>query len=96
MPSRSKLDKAARSYEEFSGHPARGVRRIAHKPFHTGWLLGHLEGVLYSAKRDGKVEKYIHRFRKSARPLLVVSVDGKSLGIVGGRFLVTESGINDG
>lgn len=61
----------------------------------VGLVIGELDGVLYTTTRDGEVEKYIHRFKKRARPLLVSSFDGHQLGIVGGRFQFTEAGIED-
>lgn len=60
-----------------------------------GLVVGELDGVLYSTTRDGKREKYIHRFRRKSRPLLAASHDGKTLRIVGGRFEFTEAGIED-
>lgn len=90
-----KVQKAAQGYENFSGHAARGTRRVPYTPFTTGWPLGKLDAVMYSTVRDGKREKYIHRFKSTSRPLLVVNPDGSALGIVGGRYRVTESGIND-
>jgi len=94
-PLRSQVDEAGRAYTEFSGHPVKGARRVKTRAFRVGWPLGKLDGVLYSTVRDGKPEKYVHRFASQSRPLLVVSSDGKNLGIVGGRFQVTEAGIED-
>lgn len=61
----------------------------------TGLVIGKLDGVLYTARRDGKDEKYIHRFKRKARPLLAASHDGQSLRILGGEFDFTEAGIVD-
>lgn len=60
-----------------------------------GLVIGELDGVLYNTVRDGVPEKYVHRFRKSSRPLLAASADGTQLEIVGGRFQMTEAGIED-
>lgn len=57
--------------------------------------VGNLDGVLYTATRDGKREKYVHKFRRKSRPLLLTSHDGTELRIAGGRFLFTEAGIED-
>ena len=92
---RSQVDRAGRAYSEFTGHPVKGARRVNVKNFRVGWPLGKLDGVMYSTVRDGKAEKYIHRFRSRSRPLLAVSSDGTQLGIVGGQFQVTEAGIED-
>ncbi len=94
-PLQSKIDAAGRAYSEFTGHPVKGARRVNVKNFRVGWPLGKLDGVMYSTVRDGKAEKYIHRFRSRSRPLLAVSSDGTQLGIVGGQFQVTEAGIED-
>lgn len=50
---------------------------------------------MYTTVRDGEVEKYIHRFKKSARPILAASHDGKQLVLIGGDFVFTECGITD-
>lgn len=61
----------------------------------VGLIIGECDGLLYTTERDGKIEKYIHRFKKSSRPLLVSSYDGSALYIVGGRYKFTERGIVD-
>jgi len=94
-PLESQLDEAGRAYSDFTGHTVKGARRLKVRPFRVGWPIGKLDGVMYSTVRDGKREKYLHRFRSQSRPHLIVSHDGTSLGIVGGRFHVTEAGIED-
>lgn len=61
----------------------------------VGLKIGHLDGVLYTTVRDGKTEKYIHKFKRSSRPLLAVSFDGKNLIMLGGAYQFTERGIVD-
>ena len=61
----------------------------------TGLVIGELDGVLYTNVRDGKTEKYKHDFKKSSRPHLIASNDGKSLHILGGEYEFTERGIED-
>jgi hypothetical protein len=58
-------------------------------------VIGELDLVGYRTKRDGRTERYGHHFRKSSRPLLAVSSDGKQLHIVGGQYEFTEAGIED-
>ena len=58
-------------------------------------LVGHLDGVMYTTVRDGKKEKYIHRFKLKSRPLLITSHDGTQLIILGGEYDFTELGIVD-
>lgn len=61
----------------------------------TGLVIGKMDGVLYTTVRDGKLEKYIHKFRRKSKPLLAVSSDGKQLLTVGGKYEFTEAGIED-
>ena len=61
----------------------------------VGLAIGELDGVLYTTVRDGKTEKYIHKFKRKSRPLLVSASDGSSLHIVGGKYEFTERGIVD-
>lgn len=91
----AELTQAARLLRDFSGHQPTEIMRIDEKPMRKGLVIGELDGVLYTTVRDGKVEKYIHPFRKKSRPLLTARADGKQLGIVGGRFQMTEAGIED-
>jgi len=58
-------------------------------------LIGHCDGVLYTTRRDGQVEKYIHKFSGKSRPLLASSFDGKQLYLLGGAYDFTEEGITD-
>lgn len=53
------------------------------------------DGILYETVRDGKVEHYVHKFKKGARPVLAAGHDGKSLALIGGKFTFTERGIVD-
>lgn len=89
------MRQAATLLEDFSGHKPTEVLRVHQTPMRKGLVVGEMDGVLYSTVRDGVLEKYIHRFRKKSRPLLVSSADGEHLGIVGGRFRMTEAGIVD-
>jgi hypothetical protein len=95
-PARTEIDKAADLYERFSGHKPESVGKIRlTNPPKVGIVIGELDGVLYSTVRDNQAEKYIHKFSKRSRPLLVVSPDGKQLFIVGGDYDFTERGIVD-
>jgi len=89
---------AARLREDFTGHPPR-MRDVVkiEKPEYPSVLMvvGECDGVLYSTVRDGKLERYIHRFRQKSRPLLCVSPDGKSLYLLGGAYSFTDRGIVD-
>jgi len=88
--------KAASLYERFSGHEAEAVGKIKVKPMpKVGVAIGDIDGVLYTTVRDGREEKYIHKFAKKDKPLFVVSPDGKQLFMIGGHYDFTERGIVD-
>lgn len=93
--SRSKVAQAAKLYEEFTGHDADWYQNIDVDWPDVALQVGKCDGILYTTIRDGVTEKYIHRFKKSAQPLLVASHNGKLLGLVGGNFQFTERGIVD-
>lgn len=82
-------------YEEFTGHDADHYQKIPVEWPEVALQVGECDGILYSTVRDGVPEKYIHKFKKSARPLLVASHDGQSLGLISGNFTFTERGIVD-
>lgn len=93
---RKDVQRAARLYEKFTGHEAEAVGRVNIPPIpKTMVSVGEVDGVLYTTIRDGKVEKYIHKFAAKDKPLLCVSPDGKSIYFVGGRYTFTERGIVD-
>lgn len=90
------IESAADLYERFSGHEAEAIGKIAVQPMpKVGVAIGEVDGILYSTVRDGKLEKYIHQFRRSDKPLFVVSPDGKQLFLIGGNYNFTERGIVD-
>lgn len=94
-PTQREIDSAHNLFKDFSGdHPDRlqNVRLPVPK---TGLVIGELDGVLYTAIRDGKSEAYQHDFKKGSRPLLASSHDGESLHILGGEYEFTERGIED-
>lgn len=90
------VNQAADLYERFSGHDPEeiGTIEIPEVPA-VGVAIGEIDGILYTTVRDGKTEKYIHKFHKRDKPLFVVSPDGKQLFLVGGFYTFTERGIVD-
>lgn len=92
----STVRRAADLYERFTGHDAEEVGRVkvAALP-KVAALIGDCDGVLYTTVRDGKTERYIHKFKAADRPLLAVSPDGKQLLLIGGHYKFTERGIVD-
>lgn len=87
---------AERAYSDFTGaRPKRvTVSRLDDRD-QVGWKMGPVVGVAYEATRDGQRERYFHEFKKRARPDLVASADGRKLYFAGGRYKVTERGIED-
>lgn len=92
----SRIRKAAQLYEDFSGHEAEeiGTVKISENP-KVAIAVGEIEAIIYNTVRDGVKERYIHKFKASARPLFCVSFDGKQLLLVGGEYDFTERGIVD-
>lgn len=95
----SKMDNeetlAAQLFENFTGHEAEYVQLIDVDTPRAGMIIGTLDGVLYTAVRDGEEESYIHEFSGDSKPLLVAGSDGETLFIVGGEYEFTERGIVD-
>lgn len=82
-------------YRAFTGHAPKVRKGKLDKPPRAAFKLGRLLGVSYEATRDGRKEKYYHPFAAPARPDLLVSSDGRSLHISGGKYRVTDHGIED-
>lgn len=88
--------KAASLYRRFSGHQVDRVARVKVNKFpKTAVAIGTVVGIIYDTVRDGESQRYIHRFKRSARPLFAVSHDGKTLLMLGGAYDFTERGIVD-
>ena len=94
-PTSSEVSEAVQRYEDFSGHRAEHGEKVNLRVPRAGLVVGDLDGVLYTTVRDGQTERYVHKFRKSSRPLLVAGHDGRSLHVVGDRFEFTDRGIVD-
>lgn len=91
----SKIKRAADLYRDFTGHEADYYQNIPVEWPSVGLTFGECTGIMYETVRDGQFEKYLHQFKKSARPLIVASYDGKALALVGGNFRFTDRGIVD-
>ena len=90
------VEQASDLYERFSGHDPEPIGRINIPNIpRVGVAIGEVDGILYSTIRDGKFEKYIHKFHKKDRPMFIVSPDGKQLFLIGGNYTFTERGIVD-
>lgn len=91
------IEKARRLYQDFSGHAGEFEVLRVKIPAAPGAVcaIGECDGIEYTCVREGKTERYIHRFKKASRPLLCCSPDGKQLFLVGGSFEFGERGIVD-
>lgn len=88
--------KAAALYTDFTGHSDPRLTKLKIPSYPKVILeVGKVDGILYTTVRDGVTEKYIHKFKSKARPLLAASPDGKQLLMIGGSFTFTERGIVD-
>lgn len=87
---------AAELAEKFSGHASRPLGEVVAPTVpRVAIVVGYCDGLLYSAKRDGKVRRYVHTFARADRPLFLASPNGKQLLLFGGNFDFTERGIVD-
>lgn len=95
-PNKTKqINGAVDLYRRFTGMEPKYVDRIKVNPPKVGMIIGKCDGVLYTTKRDGKTEQYIHRFDGRSRPTLCASWDGKEIFFVEGAYNFTEDGIVD-
>ncbi|MGV0999702.1 MAG: hypothetical protein ACOYBQ_10280 [Fluviibacter sp.] len=87
---------AADLYRRFTGHEPEAIGKINIRPLpKSAACIGVCDGILYTTVRDGRVEKYIHKFKVSDAPLFCVSPDGTQLLLIGGAYDFTERGIVD-
>lgn len=91
-----KLENAITLFEDFTGHEPRTVEVHSKPEFPDVALkVGRCLGIMYETVRDGKRERYLHEFKKSASPILIASHDGKKLFLLGGNYTFTDAGITD-
>lgn len=90
-----KINQAIQLFEDFRGHTPRNIDKIKMKMPDVALKIGQCDGILYTTTRNGKSEKFIHKFRKNSRPLLATSHDGSVLLLLGGAFAFTHRGIVD-
>lgn len=92
---KKKISLAVRLFKAFRGEQPEYVETVRVPEHDTLLLIGECDGILYTTSRDGRLESYLHEFRKSSRPLLCSSFDGKQLYLLGGAYSFTEAGITD-
>lgn len=89
------VNEAIRMFERFHGRtPKRGDKVEIPDPPEVVTLLGEIVQINYRAKKHGdeKELEYYHRF-EHPRPILVTDGKGRRLYIAGGRYKITEAGI---
>ncbi|MES2367628.1 MAG: hypothetical protein V4563_17260 [Pseudomonadota bacterium] len=90
------IDRAKRAYRNFRGvDPTEVVHARLPDKAVTAYHMGDVEGIMYKTERDGKTERYMHKFKGAAGPSLVVQDDGSQMYLTGGNYRVTERGIED-
>ncbi|MES9901024.1 MAG: hypothetical protein ABW148_18660 [Sedimenticola sp.] len=92
---KNEINDAVELFEDFTGDEADYSEKHEYTIPDVGIEIGTIDGIMYTTRRNGKEEKYIHRFKKESRPLLAVSSDGEQLIMVGGSYQFTEKGIED-
>lgn len=95
MSKQRRVDNAVKLFQDFTGHDPQYVDTVKMPRNDVALAIGHCDGILYTTVRDGKIEKYIHRFKKGSRPVLAASHDGKQLYLLAGAYTFTERGIVD-
>lgn len=91
----AQLRKAVTLYEDFTGHEAEEIGKVPFDIPDIAVVVGEVEALIYNTIRDGKAERYIHKFKAAARPLFAVSPDGKQILFIDGNYDFTERGIVD-
>lgn len=89
------IRKAIALFKDFRGENAEYIDTIDLPDYKEAIVVGYCDAIMYTTSRDGKIEKYIHKFKRKARPLLCASFDGKQLLLVGGSYDFTDRGIVD-
>lgn len=82
-------------FEDFTGHQGEVMGTQELPQDDTLVVVGECEAIAYTAMRDGETASYQHEFRKSSRPVLAVSHDGKRLYLLAGAYKFTHRGIED-
>lgn len=89
------MQRAIEGFKQFTGHEPDYIDEIPLQAPDVGYKFGMCDGLMYETVRDGKVEHYIHKFKKRCRPALFSTHDGSSIHLLGGAYEFLDSGIND-
>lgn len=92
----AQIARAKNLFKRFTGHDSEYADKVRIPEYPDAVVcIGDVAGIMYNTVRDGKAEKYLHRFHASSRPLFCVSPDGSQLFLLGGAYDFTERGIVD-
>jgi len=92
---KTQVGQGMKLFSDFTGSKGKLVTVSKPDMPNVALVVGYLDAVMYETIRDGKPEKYIHKFKKKSRPLLASSYDGKQLLVLGGGYDFTDRGIVD-
>ncbi len=95
---KSKAEKvaiASQKLKHFTGKKTVKISALHAPDDDVLYALGKLKAVIYEAEIDGKVNDYIHKFASASQPFLATSYDGKHIHILGGKYEVTNRGIEN-
>ncbi len=92
---RGKVKKAAKLYRRFREEEPKFIDNITVPEMDVCMHVGKCDGILYTTRKNGKTEKYIHEFTGRSKPELIASWDGKQIGLIGGDYDFTDEGIVD-
>ena len=83
---------AARLFRHFFDREPKAdeIVTIATKTPEDALVIGELDGLIYRSETNDK--PLIHRFKKSDRPFLLVSSDGRQIYVLKGAYRFTERG----
>lgn len=95
MSKTRRVKAAMKRFQAFTGMPAESYAEVKIPLVDVAIEVGQVEAIAYNTVRDGKKERYLHKFKPSARPILAASHDGKTLLLIAGDFEFTERGITD-
>lgn len=88
------LRRATALYKGFTGKAPRTLKKITIPALpETGLAIGKIFGIMYSVDATG--ERFHHEFKGKARPLLIVSDDGRQVFLSGGTYTFTKRGFVD-
>jgi len=95
----SQLARAKDLFERFTGHGAKGLTIKAPIAPKVAIVVGFCDALEYTTEREGRIERYRHRFAKADRPILCAGPTRKDgtfqLILLEGNYRFTDHGIVD-